>query len=73
MKNKYLIKKNKKFGFYQISPTPSKEEVDKYYEEEFYSTKKYFNNSSLNVQLEDKEFFDSRWKNMYFSSVVLLT
>ena len=40
MQNKYLIKKNKKFGFYQISPTPSKEEVDKYYEEEFYSTKK---------------------------------
>jgi len=65
MKNKYLIKKNKKFGFYQISPTPSKEDVDKYYEEEFYSTKKYFNNSSLKVQLEDKEFFDSRWKNMY--------
>lgn len=72
MKSRYSVIKNKKFGFFQIKPTPSKEEVDKYYKKEFYSTKKYFNNASLKVQMQDKEFFDSRWKNMYSKFNLLL-
>ncbi len=65
MKSRYSVIKNKKFGFFQIKPTPSEEQVRKFYAKEFYSSKKFFNNSSLKVQMSDKDFFDSRWKNMH--------
>ena len=72
MKNFKLIK-NKKYGFLQINPTPSKEEITKFYANEFYTGEyKNFNDSSLEVQLNDKEFFEGRWEDMYknFKSIL---
>ena len=34
MKNNYKLKKNE-FGFYQVSPTPSAEEITKFYAETY--------------------------------------
>ena len=46
MNNKYSLKKNK-FGFYQINPLPSKNEITKFYADEFYTGEyKNFNNLS---------------------------
>jgi len=65
MKNNYKLKKNE-FGFYQVSPTPSAEEITKFYAEEFYTGEyKNFNDSSLEVQINDKEFFEGRWNDIY--------
>ena len=60
MGKKYRVERNKDFGFYQVSPTPSAEEITKFYADEFYSGQyKQFNNSALDVQLVDHEFHDS--------------
>lgn len=65
MKNKYQIKKNK-FGFFQVTPTPSSEEITKFYADEFYTGEyKNFNDSSLEVQIKDKTFFEGRWNDIY--------
>lgn len=65
IKGKYKIKKNK-FGFYQISPTPSAEEITKFYADEFYTGEyKNFNDSSLEVQVQDKDFFEGKWQDIY--------
>ena len=64
MQNDYNLKKNK-YGFYQINPTPSNEEITKFYTDEFYTGDyKNFNDSSLEVQLNDKEFWH-QWQDMY--------
>lgn len=56
----YRLERNKDFGFYQVLPTPSQDEITKFYAEEFYSSEyKRFNNSTLEVQLLDKEFHDA--------------
>jgi 2-polyprenyl-3-methyl-5-hydroxy-6-metoxy-1,4-benzoquinol methylase len=65
MKNNYKLTKNK-FGFYQIFPSPTNEEITKFYSQEFYTNEyKNFNDSSLEVQISDKEFFHGRWSDMY--------
>jgi 2-polyprenyl-3-methyl-5-hydroxy-6-metoxy-1,4-benzoquinol methylase len=65
IKSKYKIKKNK-LGFYQISPTPSPEEITKFYADEFYTGEyKNFNDSSLEVQVQDKDFFEGKWLDIY--------
>tara|TARA_B110000503_G_scaffold139878_1_gene229324 strand:- start:1008 stop:1889 length:882 start_codon:yes stop_codon:yes gene_type:complete len=65
MKKKHNLKKNK-FGFYQVTPTPTTEEITKFYAEEFYTGEyKNFNDSSLEVQINDKEFFHGRWSDIY--------
>lgn len=65
MTKEYQIRKNK-FGFYQVTPTPSPEEITKFYADEFYTGEyKNFNDSSLEVQINDKEFFEGRWNDIY--------
>jgi len=65
IKSKYKIKKNK-FNFYQITPTPSPEEITKFYADEFYTGEyKNFNDSSLEVQVQDKDFFKGKWQDIY--------
>ena len=60
-----MIEKNK-FGFYQVTPTPSAEEITKFYADEFYTGEyKNFNDSSLEVQINDKAFFEGRWNDIY--------
>jgi 2-polyprenyl-3-methyl-5-hydroxy-6-metoxy-1,4-benzoquinol methylase len=56
----YTLKADPDFGFLRVHPTPSQEEITRFYAEEFYS-QKYgaFNNSALEVQEADKEFHDA--------------
>ena len=56
------------YGFLQVSPTPSKEEITAFYAEEFYSDDyKNFNDSSLEVQVNDREFYEGRWNDIAFN------
>lgn len=65
MKKNYNLKKNE-FGFYQVTPTPSAEEITKFYADEFYTDEyKNFNDATLEVQIKDKAFFDGRWRDIY--------
>ena len=65
MDKKFKVIKNN-YGFYQINPTPSEEEITKFYADEFYTGEyKNFNDSSLEVQLNDEEFFHGRWNDIY--------
>ncbi len=64
MKEKYRIIADPDYGYLRADPIPSPEEVERYYREEFYSAKR-FNDSSLEVQKEEQEFFDSRWEAIY--------
>lgn len=58
--SKYTLERHPQFGFLQVSPTPSAEEITRFYAEEFYSAKyKSFNNSALEVQEADREFHDA--------------
>lgn len=56
----YQLEQHPDYGFFQVKPTPSPEEITRFYAEEFYSTKyKAFNNSALEVQEADREFHDA--------------
>lgn len=62
----YEIKQHKDYGFFQIHPTPTDEEIAQYYANEFYSQAyPQLNNSSLEVQERDKEYHDSHREDMY--------
>jgi UDP-2,4-diacetamido-2,4,6-trideoxy-beta-L-altropyranose hydrolase len=51
------------YGYLRVDPIPTQEEVEQFYRKDFYSSEyKQFNDSSLEVQKEEKEFFDSRWQ-----------
>ena len=72
LKNEYLWIRNlksqkiKKYNFLQIEPTPTAKEITKFYSDEFYSGDfKKFNDSSLEVQLEDKDFYEENWENIF--------
>ena len=65
---KYDIRKHPKYGFLQVFPTPTMEEIAKYYADEFYSSAyPQLNNSSLEVQERDKEYNDSHREDMYLT------
>lgn len=65
MTKKYTLKKNN-FGFYQVSPVPTKEEITKFYAEEFYTGEyKNFNDLSLEVQIKDPDFYEGHWNDIY--------
>jgi SAM-dependent methyltransferase len=60
------IIKDANHGYLRVDPIPSVAEVEKYYKEDFYAeSNNFFNDSSLEVQLSDQEFFNSRWKRYY--------
>ncbi len=53
------------YGFWQFKPTPSSEEITKFYKEQFYSSEyKNFNDSSLEVQVEDRDFHEGGFEDM---------
>jgi len=63
MEKKYAIVKDPVYGYLRAEPIPSQEEVEEYYRQEFYSSEyKNFNDSSLEVQKEEEEFFKERWE-----------
>ena len=62
----YKIISDPKHHYLRVDPRPSIEEVEKYYQEDFYSeANPSFNDSSLEVQQKDKNFFNSRWERIY--------
>lgn len=76
MAGKYKIINDPVYGYLRADPIPTQEEVELYYKEEFYSsTYKSFNDSSLEVQKEEEDFFRSRWEticarcNEYFGRI----
>ncbi|MDF3033472.1 MAG: methyltransferase family protein [Alphaproteobacteria bacterium] len=70
---KYELKANPHYGFLQIRPTPSLEEINRFYAEEFYSGEyKKFNDSTLEVQLEDQEFYEGTWSDMQLHIIDIL-
>ena len=65
---KYDFVKDSKYGYIRANPIPSEEEVNQYYLEEFYAqNKEKFNNSSLETQLDQSDFFKAKYEN-YFST-----
>jgi len=60
----YKIEKQK-YGFLSVKPTPSADEITRFYADEFYSGDyKNFNDSSLEVQLNDREFYEGSWRDL---------
>lgn len=63
MKN---IIEDPKHKYLRLEPIPSNEEVAEFYAKEFYDANaSYFNNSSLEVQQEQSDFFNARWNDVY--------
>ncbi len=60
----YNLIKDPEYGYLRVDPVPTLEEVDKYYQEEFYTSKR-FNDSSLEVQKDGQDFYDSRWEGIF--------
>lgn len=59
----YRIARDPAYGFLRVDPTPSAEEVEQYYLNEFYSGEyKQFNDSQLEVQQSQKDFFRLRYQ-----------
>ena len=57
----YRLEPHPEFGFLQIKPTPCLDEILRYYAEEFYSSDyPKLNDSGIEVQLRDKEFYDGQ-------------
>jgi 2-polyprenyl-3-methyl-5-hydroxy-6-metoxy-1,4-benzoquinol methylase len=54
----YRLSPHPTYGFLQIEPTPSLAEINEFYKSEFYSSNQNFNDSGLDVQLKDKEWYD---------------
>ncbi|MHB8634077.1 MAG: class I SAM-dependent methyltransferase [Thermoplasmatota archaeon] len=58
----YELRVNAHFGFRQIYPTPSQEEIARYYAQEFYSSAyQKCNDSSLEVQVADAPFYGGHY------------
>ena len=64
--DKSCIIEDPEYHYLRVDPVPTNEQVEQYYREEFYSLKyPAFNDSSLKVQQEEREFFESRWDTIY--------
>jgi len=65
MNDKYKVITDPVYGYLRVDPVPTQEEVERYYQEEFYSSEyKSFNDSGLKVQKDEQDFFDSRWESI---------
>lgn len=62
--NKYKIVPHPELGYLKVEPTPTKEEIAKFYADEFYASEPVgqVNDSSLEIQTRDKEFYEN-WRN----------
>lgn len=66
MSKEYKIVNDPVYGYLRIDPIPDQQEVEEYYRREFYSANyDKFNDSSLEVQEDEAQFFRSRFDSMY--------
>lgn len=66
MEKKFRIVTDSAHAFLRADPIPAQQEVKEYYKQEFYSSDcRRFNDSSLQVQVEEEDFFLSRWEGIY--------
>ena len=57
----YRVVPHEKYGYLRVQPTPSAEEIERFYAQEFYSGDyRRFNDSSLEAQTEDRAWLDAR-------------
>lgn len=62
---KYRLIEDPQYHYLRADPLPTENDVEKYYKEDFYSRQyPQFNDSSLEIQLKEKLFFESRWMNV---------
>ena len=65
MKSEYRVEVHPQYKYKRIQPTPTDEEIEQYYRDEFYSSEyKNFNDLELEVQLADRSFFESNWQEI---------
>jgi 2-polyprenyl-3-methyl-5-hydroxy-6-metoxy-1,4-benzoquinol methylase len=61
MSSKATLVAHPAYGFFQVKPTPSPDEISEYYASEFYSGDyQQLNDSSLEIQVRDQEFYDAQ-------------
>lgn len=66
MKKRPKIVADPKYGYLHIDSIPTQEEVERFYLKDFYSsTHKQLNDSSLKVQKEEQDFFNSHWETIF--------
>ncbi len=59
---KYTLVRDPDYGFYRIQPTPTRAEIARFYADEFYSADYVrFNDSALEVQRRDKDYWDGHF------------
>jgi 2-polyprenyl-3-methyl-5-hydroxy-6-metoxy-1,4-benzoquinol methylase len=61
---KYHLEPHQKYGFLQIKPTPTPEEITRFYANEFYTAYPKFNDSAIEVQVLDQEWLDANREDM---------
>ena len=65
----YKLKKHINYGYLYVDPTPSQEEIEAFYKNEFYSTERpNFNDSQLAVQQKDQDFYNF-WRDFIIATV----
>jgi len=65
MDKKYTLKKHPLYGFFQIAPTPGREEINAYYAKEFYSSQYVqCNDSHIDVQDKEKSFYQGHFDDV---------
>ena len=62
-----------RFGYKRIDPLPSYEELERFYQHEFYQREQTFNDSSLEVQDSQREFFEWRAGDIFDKACELLS
>lgn len=66
----FELKKHPRYGYTQVQPTPSSEEIARYYAQEFYAgSYQGLNDSGLQAIERDREFYEDHYRDMLQSIV----
>ena len=58
----YKIHQNENFGYFEVFPKPTEQEIQKFYQQDFYAEDyRYFNDSSIEVQIRDLAYLKNWW------------
>jgi 2-polyprenyl-3-methyl-5-hydroxy-6-metoxy-1,4-benzoquinol methylase len=66
---KYQLKQNNNYGYLSVDPTPTPQEIESFYKNEFYSSQRpNFNDSQLAVQQKDLQFY-TFWREFVVKTI----